>query len=297
MLPLVSIAITNWNGKKYCLDCLKSILLSSYPPKLLEVILVDNASTDGSVEAVKERFPWVKILKQTKNLGFSAGINEGFKKATGKYILVLNNDVVLEKDYVKELVEVAEKSENIGIVGGKVYSFSKSRQLQSLWGWIDRKLMHVIHPPGTGEIDRGQFDKNTEVDYVPFLCLIRKKVLQKVGYLDERYFSTYEDTDLMIRVKDAGYKIIFCPKAVIKHKGAVAFGSGSPRLTYYLQRNSLLIRDKFNSFSLLDHLKNMRFLFTLFISSLLTKKKREHWAALRGVLDFYRGKFGPAPDL
>lgn len=295
-IPLVSIAITNWNGKDYCLDCLQSISVLNYPRELLDVIVVDNASTDGSVGAVKKRFPWVHVLAQKANLGFSAGMNVGIKNAKGKYVLVLNNDVKLEKNCLKEMVKLADEDTHIAVVGGEICSIENPKEIQSLWGQIDRKTMQ-IYLTGRGEINRGQYQEIVEADYVPFLCLIRKKVLEKVGDLDERYFSTFEDTDLMVRIKDAGYKIVFCPKATIWHKGAAAFGSDSPKLIYYLQRNNLLIRSKFNGFTWIDHLKNFRFFITLFISAVFARERRAHqWAALRGIIDFYRGHFGQAPE-
>lgn len=289
--PLVSIAITNWNGKNFCLDCLKSISKLNYPHEMFEVIVIDNASTDGSIEAIRRGYPSVRILEQKKNLGFAAAMNIGLKNAKGKYTLALNNDVILDKDCLMELVRVAESDSKIGIAGAKVYSMDNPNEIQCVLGRLERRTMH-LKVAGGGEVDRGQYEKVTEADWVPFLCLIRNRALKKVGYLEERYFHTFEDTDIMIRLQDAGFRLVSVPKTKIWHKGAGAFGKDTSQLIYYLQRNNLLIRKKFNGYTSLDHIRNLRFLCSLCVTYLFTKRKKEHKAAIRGILDFLRGRFG-----
>lgn len=295
-LPKVSVSITNWNGRDFVIDCLRSIFKQNYPKNLLEAIVVDNASTDGSVEAIKKEFPEVRILVQKKNIGFTAGMNVGLKAARGKYIMILNNDEVLDKNCILELVKIAEKDNKIALAGAKIYSMDNPKEIQSMYGFLNRKTMHSKFV-GRGEIDKGQYeDIVDDATFVSFSSIVRNNIIKKIGYMDERYFIYFEDTDLMAKMKDAGYKLVFVPKAKIWHKGAVSLGRENPQIIYYVQRNNLIIRDKFNGFSLLEHLKNFRFLLSLIISSLVVSENRktEHIMAARGIFDFYRKKFGQA---
>lgn len=296
ILPLVSISITNWNGKKFLLDCLESISKQSYPSSLLDVMVVDNGSADGSLEAVKRYYPWVRVFPQKVNLGFTAGMNIGLKNTRGKYTLILNNDEILDQDCVWQLVKIAETDPKIALAGAKIYSMDQPKKIQCMWGEIDLKTMH-INRVGAGIIDEGQYEEVVEADYVSFSGIVRNKILRQVGFLDGRYFHSFEDTDLMIRLKKAGYKLVFVPKAKIWHKGDVAFGKNSPTIIYYITRNNLLIRSKFKRFSLFDHFKNFRF----FLSSLLfailggKDKKEVNLAVARGIFDFYFNNFGKGP--
>lgn len=292
-LPIISASITNWNGKDYCLDCLKSISKLNYPRKLLDVMVVDNASSDGSVEAIKKKYPWVRVFLQNKNIGFTAGMNVGLRNARGKYTLILNNDEILEKDSVLELVKAAETSNKIAMAGAKVYSMDYPKQIQCMWGNLDKKTMHVDRI-GLGEEDHGQYEDIVEADYVSFPSIIRNNALKKIGYLDERYFYGFEDVDIMIRLKEAGYKLVFVPKAKIWHKGAVAFGVNTPKSIYFLERNNLLARKKFNGMTLMEHYKNMRFMISCLLLALIGQKDQRslNLAVVKAIFDFYFNRFG-----
>lgn len=295
-LPLVSIVIATWNKRDDCLLCLTSVKKLDYPKEKLEIIVVDNASTDGTGEAIKKRFPQAVIVRLERNKGFGGGVNAGIRRSKGKYVYILDNDVVVDPRALKELVSQMEKDGSIGFSAGKVYDWRDRDKFQIVYGRIDRQTFHV-YTTGTGEKDHGQYDKIRVVDFVSIGSgLARREMLDKVGLLEERYFVYFDDPDLFTACKRAGYKIVFVPTAKVWHKGAVNRGVPNCQVVYYLQRNNLLIRNKFNKFTWIDHLKNFRFLVTLVLSFFWVKNKGEHWAVIKGVIDFYRGYYGPASN-
>lgn len=292
MVTTVSIVIPTWNRKADCLLCLDSVLKLEYPKEKLEIFVVDNASTDGTKEAIAKSFPQVVVLALRINKGFGGGVNEAIRASKGKYVYILDHDVVVAPNALKELVSVLDKDESIGFAAGKLYDFYERNKFQTLYGRLNTSTFHV-NKVGNGEIDRGQYNKKVDTDFVSIGSgLARRKMLEKVGLLDERYFIYFDDTDLFASCQRAGYKIIYLPTAKAWHKGSQTLGKDSSQLLYYLQRNNLLIRQKFNGFTFLDHLRNLRFLFSLFFPLLLTKKKKDHQASIRGMIDFYLGRFG-----
>lgn len=297
--PKVSIIIPNWNLKKDCLECLASVGGLNYPLSTspgqagYEVIVVDNGSIDGSVEAIRKKFPWVKVLALKKNYGYAGGLNRGIKKSQGEYLLLFNNDIVLDKDILKNLVKVAESDKEIGAVGPKVYFYDRPKIIQKVYGKIDRKTLEIENV-GRGEKDKGQYDKLKEVDALVSVGLLaRREVFDKIGLLDERYFILYEDVDFFIRARNAGYKMVFAPQAKMWHKGSKSLSKIKPQITYYFTRNRLLARSKFCPLTFREHLKNLRFMFSSFCLMVIDKKRKNQYKAIvQGIYDFYRGKFG-----
>lgn len=296
--PVVSVIIPTWNKKDTCLECIKFICNSDYPSNSLEIIVVDNASTDGTTGAIKKLYPQVKIIKLEKNSGFGAAINKGIKSAAGEYIFISDNDVILGKDALSQLVKVAEENKDFDVLGGKLYEGESGNKIQNVYGFINEENFH-IERPGAGEIDHGQFDKLVFADTISFgAALFRKTLFEKIGLLDEKYFIYFDDTDFMVRCKKAKTKVVFVPQAKMWHKGSVSLGKSNPRVTYYLYRNNLLIRNKFNKLKLSDHIANFKLFIEVFIEMIVLKSKRnECKAVIAATIDFYRGHFGEAPDL
>ncbi len=263
--PKVSIIILNWNGQKDTIDCLKSLEYLNYPD--FEIILVDNGSTDESVSNFKSQIPNFKnkisLIENKENLGFSAGNNAGIKYALGKktdYVLLLNNDTIVESEFLKELVGVGEqnsqptadqpKAEKIGILGPKIYFFDDPQRIWFAGGkfnWISGSS-HI----GFGEIDDGQYEISKKVSFITGCAmLIKKEVFEKIGFLDERFFLYYEDTDFCLRAKKRGFKCVFVPRAKIFHKiplenlknklSGAAGRIGAPSVHYYHHRNVLML--------------------------------------------------------
>ncbi len=219
--PKVVIIIVNWNGKNLLKNCLISLKKNTEYSNY-KVIVVDNGSTDGSVEFLKRKFPWVDVLALDRNYGFAGGNNRGIVYALNKYnpdyILLLNNDIlIIQKDWLRKMVEVAESDKKIGIVGCKLIYPDGS--IQHIGAYIDKC--------GDGvQIQINNYDDIiTYPDYITGACLlIKRTVIDKVGLLDEGYFPAYyEDADYCYRVKKAGY-IIVCllSTAVVHYEGSTS---------------------------------------------------------------------------
>ncbi len=229
--PLISIIILSYNGKEYVRECLNSVLKTSYP--LLEVIVFDNKSNDGSQQLVKDIFPSVTLIESSVNLGFSLGNNFAAEKSKGDIIVLLNQDTYVDKNWLEEIMKAMESNE-VGVVGCKIY-YPNTKIIQSI-GFNVHPAGYTL-PIGGTEEDNGQYDEIDEVDYVAGTALaIKRPIMEKIGLLDPAY-TYYEDTDLCFRVKEAGYKIIIAPRAIVYHFGSVSFGKNSLKHSYLAQKS------------------------------------------------------------
>ncbi len=243
--PRVIILILNWNGKEDTGECLKSLAGIAYTS--YDVLIVDNHSSDGSVEYFSRSFPDVRLLENSKNLGFAGGNNVGISYALDRlspdYILLLNNDTGVDRGFLDELVDMAEKDDGIGIIGPKVYYYGGDR-INSAGGKV-RWLTGIGKNVGAGEADRGQYDRAAEVDYVQGCALlVKREVFDSIGYLDESFFIYLEDVDFCLRAKKAGYKVVYNPRSVIYHKENRSIKKVSLSGLYYNHRNRLLLLNK-----------------------------------------------------
>jgi len=215
--PLISIVILNYNGKDFVEQCLKSVLNADYPN--FEVILVDNASTDGSPKLVKKVFgsdPRLKVIQNNKNLGFAEGNNIGVKIAKGDYIVFLNNDTEVDPDWIEELVGGIKSDSTIGIAQSKLLSLSNRKTIDCTGGFIDH--YGWSHRRGEGKEDRQQCNRVDEIFYaVGAAMAIKRDVLSKTGVFDSRYFIYFEDVDLCWRVWLSGYRVVFVPTSIVFH--------------------------------------------------------------------------------
>jgi GT2 family glycosyltransferase len=235
--PHVSIIILNWNRKDDTISCLHSIEKVNYPN--LSVILVDNASSDGTVEAVKEKFPSVKTISNPRNLRFAGGNNVGIEYALvnkADFVLLLNNDTEVEPDFLSELVRFAENDSHTGIVGPKIYYYYDKKRIWFAGGKVDYWKGWISHI-GIREMDHGQYDAAREVDYITGCCmLVRREVIEKIGKLDESYFIYGEDSDWCLRASRAGYRLAYVPSSVIWHKVSASSGGN---LSWFKNWNKL----------------------------------------------------------
>ncbi len=257
-LPKVGVVILNHNGKQLAQACIQSVLQSPYPNK--EIILVDNASTDGSVEFLRDRFPNLIIIANPENLGVAGGRNSGFREAVRRgydYILSLDNDASIDAQLIDELVRVAESDAQIGILGPKTYN-QGSQTLQCAGGQITY-TQNVCAERGAGEIDRGQYDAIAAVDYVPgFGFMARREVFERLNFVDEAFYGYgHEDTDFGVRARQLGYRIVYVPRAILWHQGSATIGSYSPRKKYLEAVNSAYFVRKHGTFP--DRLKYIFF--------------------------------------
>lgn len=245
-LPKIYAITLNWNGKTFLAECLKSLQQMDYPN--FEIIVVDNGSTDGSIELIKNEFPRVTLIENGENLGYAKGFNVGLEHAYRQgadYFLILNNDTVIDRMALPFLVDVAETDPMIGFVSGKVYHYNEPKRIQTVGKKKDAVTLVGEHV-GAGEIDEGQFDKQRDYDFVDdVFLLVRRKVYEEAGGYDPHFFLYCEESDWCVRVRKAGFLIVYTPKAKIWHKGSMSSGGGmNPTHIYYLTRNTLVFLRK-----------------------------------------------------
>lgn len=246
----VSVVILNFKVADLVISCVKSVQKSDY--KDISIIVVDNNSQDGLEGKIKD-YKDVEFIQTGKNLGYSGGNNVGIKKALkdgADYVFVLNPDTTITKDTIDILLSRTEQYQ-ADIVGPKIY-FENSEQNSSskkkIWfaGGIFDKANVLGSHKGVNEVDKGQHDKDEEVDFISGAALfVKSEVFKKVGLFDENYFLYYEDSDLCYRAKQAGFKIMYIYQAIVFHGNAKSTGLGSPLQDYYITRNRLLFASKF----------------------------------------------------
>lgn len=240
--PLVSIIVINYNGVSHLETCFSSILKSRYPR--YEVIFVDNASSDGSVEFVREAYPAVTIIKNTSNLGVGGAFNRGITYAKGKYVALLNNDIEVHPDWLLGLVDFMERSPQVGAVDPKYINYYDRSKFDASSG-AGRYLDFLANPvirgaerAGIGDMginDCGQYDSVARIFYSD--TFFRKSALLDVGLFDEDFFYWYEDSDEGWRLNLRGYQIMYVPTSIIYHKGGEKKFESSDQKSIRLRKN------------------------------------------------------------
>lgn len=240
-MPHVAIVVLNWNRRAETLACLESLRALTYPD--YEVVVVDNASADGSATAIRQQFPEVTLLENAENLGYTGGNNAGLRHALEQhadYVFLLNNDTIVDPGCLSALVTVAEADPAVGMVGPLIYYFDRPTVLWSAGGAIDwrRGTTWMV---GLDEPDEGRWDAPQPVDFITGCAvLVKAETLRRIGLLDERFFAYYEDAEWCVRAARAGYRLLLVPAAKVWHKIAPVRQAVSPAIHYYMTRNRLL---------------------------------------------------------
>jgi O-antigen biosynthesis protein len=234
----VSIVITTWNNREKLKLCLRSIERAAMDTHS-EVIVVDNNSSDGTLEMIENEFSYVILIDNKENISAAQATNEGISVAKGKYIIHLDDDIeVTDDEWIHYLIKIAESDKTIGIVGCKL--IYPSGKIQHAGAYIGpTKMGHY----GEGAVDNGEYDVIREVDYVcGAVFLMKRSLIKDIGMWDEDFFPVYVDeTEFCLRAKARGYRVIYSPSpVVIHHQGSVTNRSGSVRL--YLTRNLWKLR-------------------------------------------------------
>ena len=296
--PLVYAIVVNWNRCEDTLECLASLEKSSYGN--LRVLVVDNGSTDGSCKRIDEEFPKIQVLALPENKGFAGGNNAAFrhlKDAGADYFFLLNNDAVVEADAVAMLVAMAESAPAIGIVGAKVLQAGNPLLIESVGVSVNVRTGRVKQV-GYGEKDAGQYSELCEHEAVNGAAmLLRAALIDEVGFFDEDFFCYFEEVDFCLRAKAKGHRIMYCPDAVVYHKGAASGGGRRSAMQfYYGTRNQLLLARKRGQGSP-GYFRTMLVLALNIVSAVLSPGKGR-LAALkwirRGWHDYRKGVFGKA---
>ena len=274
--PLVSIVIPTYNRKEKLTRLIKSILNNNYPRDKIEVIVVDDASTDGTYEEIKKSFPEVKVIKNQKELFLAASRNVGIKNSKGKYIFLIDDDNIVDKDCILELVKVMENNYNppIGIVAPIMYYL---KQPNRIWcaGVKRSKITSLTKLMWMDEIDNDQFNELLESEDFPNAFMIRREVIEKIGLFDEVNFPIhYDEADFGERVRKAGYRVVCNPKAKVWHDiplpeevedKARLFHVHNELRAYYTGRNRIIFHRKYSKWwQFLVFILIFNWLFTLY---------------------------------
>ncbi|MEK7090928.1 MAG: glycosyltransferase family 2 protein [Patescibacteria group bacterium] len=293
----ITIIVLNWNAEKYITACLQSLKHLATRPHRVEIVVVDNASTDDSVKLIKRKFPKLKIIQTGQNLGYAGGNNVGLQYALDQgsdFAWIVNPDVQVHPQALLSLVNAAESHPNGGIFGSKCYfakgyEFYKERYTPSQLGqviwyaggkinWANLINQHI----GVNEVDIGQYNQLRETDSVTGASLfVRRQVLDNVGLFDPKYFLYYEETDFCMKAVHCGWKLYYVPESIVWHANAQATGVGSTLVDYYTTRNRLLFGLRWAPW---------RTKYSLVKESLRLLLTGRPWQKI-GVRDFYLGRF------
>lgn len=231
--PFVSAVVLNYNGKHLLKECLDSLNETVYQKERFQIILVDNASTDGSVEFTKIHYPDVKVVHSKENIGVVAnnfGVEYALKKSKADYIVLLNNDVTVSKNWLQDLVEAAESDPTVGACGPTI--LNSDGTVQSMGGSVDLIGTPYLktHHKSSGIV---------EVNWTSACCIfLKSEAVNKLDYLvDPRYFIFYDEIDYCWRLKYSGYKTVFVPSSVVTHKGSLTIKIGSKNYSRFIMQH------------------------------------------------------------
>lgn len=301
----VAIIILNWNGQKDTLECLQT--LENSPA---EIVVIDNGSTDGSEEAIRAAYPLLTLLQTGENLGYAGGNNVGIEHAFTNgcdAVIVMNNDVHVSHNLVEGFLKWHARYPQ-AILGGNTYLMSDKERHDAVGGkWNEREgNFDLVFDAQEGE----------SLDYVTGCCFFMPRVVyEAIGGFEPRYFLYWEDADLCVRARRAGFQVRFCPDAMLWHKGSASMVGGGPHHAYFWWRGRLLFIHRNSNHSLALYLRvifpaiarmHKHYMLKLF-QSLVYKIRgksvgekrdlalRKYRASFQGINDYFWGKFGNAP--
>ena len=230
---MISVVIVNWNGIDFIGKCLDG--LRAQNRRDFSIIMVDNASQDGSLEFVQNNFPEVKILVQSENTGFSVANNIALKSVRTEYVALLNNDAVPHRDWLKNLVNALDKDQEAGFCASKMLFYEKPEIIDRAGDIYTTAATALLRGRGAPAED---FNRPERVfGACAGAALYRTKMLDEIGLFDENFFLVYEDVDLSFRAQLRGYKCLYVPDAIVYHHAGSSIGDDSPISVYYSHRN------------------------------------------------------------
>lgn len=313
MSPKVFIITVNWNSFAVLSECLDSLRALDYGN--FSTVVVDNGSTDNSVSQLRAGYPEIVLIEAKVNLGLTGANNIGMRYALehgAEYCLILNNDTVVDRSLLRELLKASEESPDAAVFAPKIYYFLEPTRIW--WGrsiWDKRKCRFINN-------DFHRYDHETDarrvedIDFANGCALfVKASVIQEIGLMDERFFIYFEEIDWCSRIKKAGFRILFVPDAKLWHKVAASSGGrGSAATAYYEMRNQLLWAKKHLSFK--ERIRFSRSILRSFLKATCSPSrhaliKRIFWdlksfatpagkAKVRGILDYMRQRFGRCPE-
>lgn len=230
-----SVIVLVWNGMADLAECLTA--LHAQESADLEIIVVDNASSDGSADFVSSTYPGIRLIRNERNVGFAAGNNLGLRVATGEILMLLNQDTVVRPDWARALLAAFDECPTCGAVGSK--ALYPDGRIQHAGGYVDERGEGAHY--GYGQPDQGQFEQTRDVDYVTGAAMaVSRRAMEAAGGLDEGFAGAYfEDVDWCYRIREAGFRVVYAPQAVLVHKERSAAGGSGSESLYAIQRNRL----------------------------------------------------------
>lgn len=288
--PKVAVVILNWNGKRYLEKFLPSVLASSYPN--LEIVVGDNASTDQSLIFIRTTYPSIRIISNSKNLGFAGGYNEVLRQVDGDYYVLLNSDVEVTEHWLEPVIELMETDGSIVAAQPKILSYNNKSEFEyagAAGGFLDRfgyafcrgRLFDAV------EKDKGQYNQATEIFWASGAAFfIRKAVWDESGGFDADFFAHMEEIDLCWRLKNKGFKIMYCPASQVYHVGGGTLSAESAYKTYLNFRNYLVMLQKN-----LPAAKSFRIIFIRFWLDLLSLLKYLFQGNVKNALAISKAHF------
>lgn len=241
----IAVVILNWNGKRFLEQFLPAVIQYSEP--LAEVIIADNDSHDGSVEFLRDHFPQIRTIILDKNYGFAEGYNRAFRQIDADYYILLNSDIEVTPGWIRPVIDLMEKDTSVGACQPKLRSFYDRDMFEyagAAGGFIDRygypfcrgRMFQVI------EKDEGQYDQPEEIFWATGACMfVKSNVYWEAGGLDDDFFAHMEEIDFCWRLKNRGYKIMFCPDSIVYHIGGGTLPKNNSYKTYLNIRNNLMM--------------------------------------------------------
>lgn len=297
--PLVAVLILNTNKRDDTLACLRSLADQSW--RRLDVIVLDNHSTDGSVEAIRAEHPSVTVVSLADNRGYAGNNNVGIELARQRgadWVFVLNEDTIVDRRCIEALVQHGEQHPELGVLGPLVLHHDEPAVIQSAGGWFDEawEAGHL----GANADDQGQYREPYVVSWVTGCSIfVRRAVIEQIGGIDERFFYYWEETEWCVRAGRAGWQIAVVPRARLWHKGVTRHYVPSPNVSYYHTRNRLLLMRTHGAPVTRLALEIFRICKTLTSWSVRPKWRhlREHRRAVAaGLRDFARHRWGQRPQ-
>lgn len=298
----LSIIIVNWNAKKFLADCLRSVYENT-KDIIFEIIVVDNASNDGSAEMVQKEFPHVILIENKENLGFNAANNRGIKISKGRHILILNPDTIVLGGALNQMMKFMDDNKDTGALGCKILNSDKTvhfyfRKVPTLKKEIIKLLFPKLVSLKEKRVDPQDYETIHQVEILSGCCMmIRKDVFNKIGLLDERFFMYEDDVDLCYQIKKNNWKIYYIPSAEVVHYGKQSTNQCKAAMTIESYRSTYKLFEKiygnFSSYSfkcsavLISSLKVMSYLLIYILSA----NKKEIIQKIKGHFGIIKTSF------
>ncbi|MBU2977952.1 glycosyltransferase family 2 protein [Alteromonas sp. C1M14] len=301
MKPSIAVVICNYNKVAYLKGCLNSLWPAKKAWPAMKVFVVDNASTDGSQDMIRQHYgEWVELIALTENTGGSGGFARGMQAAVAsgcEYTALLDNDILLDEDTISLLVDYLQQHDRVGVAGAKICTMDNPQKLQELGAFIDWQRFGVSTPL-KGHDDTDSLPDVVNCDYVPACCLVtRTRIIENVGTFDEAHFIYWDDMDWCTRVKQAGHEIHAIRQARVRHKmGAV--NATNTFSNYYFERNRLRFFAKYLSVEKFTHFAEKRCQ-ELAQQAFFAYRKGQSTQAVSAqsaLLDFAAGNWFSQPD-